>query len=434
MDQYSGARPAELIEQKGNRITVQFTLELTGQMLRDEQTLQQALNEAGQVAMPPLLKQFDTNGEPIRVNGIKHTVKAYAPQTYETPYGPVWVERYTYQTCHGGRVYVPLEQDGRMVLNSTPRYAQMVSGKYARFGADSIREDLLECNGREISRNYAKKLSDFVGSIAQCHESEWMYDLPALDQPVHSITLGLDGTCMLMRKDGWREAMCGSIAFYDQSGERLHTIYCAATPEYGKEKFKDRFSREIERVKQQFPEALYIGLADGAPDNWLFLKQYTTRLLLDYYHAREYISKAASAIFGRDIVAKKQWEDHYSHDLKHKQGAAGRLIKELERQRAHLDKKNFIERDEEIRKVLTYYTNHQGKMAYARHVKSNLPIGSGVTEAACKTVIKQRMCLSGSRWKDDGASCVLALRTLKLTTGRWTQFWDYTMRHGCTLY
>ena len=426
--------PAQLIEQKDNTLTIQLTVKLTGQMLDDEQALQHALNKAGQTAMAPMIKQFDTNGEPIRVHGVKHTVKNVAPEVYETPYGPVQVERHTYQTSKGGRAYVPLENDARMALNSTPRYAQIVSGKYARFGADSIREDLLECNGREISRNYAKKLSDFVGTIAQCYESEWEYDLPAFEHPVHSITLGLDGTCMLMRKDGWREAMCGSIAFYDKSGERLHTIYCSATPEYGKEKFKQKLSREIERVKERFPDVLYIGLADGAPDNWMFLKRYTKRLVLDYYHAREYISKAASAIFGRDIVHKNQWEDHYSHDLKHKQGTAGRLIKELENQRQNLDKKNFIERDEEIRKVLTYYKNHKSKMTYARHVKNKLPIGSGVTEAACKTVVKQRMCISGSRWKDDGASCVLALRTLKLTKGRWQQFWRYIMRHGCTLF
>ena len=425
--------PAKLIEQKNNKITIQFTVELIGQMLTDEQTLQQSLNKAGQAAMVPMIKQFDTNGEPIRINGIKHTVKNYAPQTYETPYGPVQVERYTYQTSKGGRAYVPLEEDSRMVLNSTPRYSQIVAGKYARFGADAICDDLLECNGRKLSRNYAKKLSDFVGSIAQCHESEWEYDLPQFDQPVHSITIGLDGTCMLIHKDGWREAMCGSIAFYDNQGERLHTIYCSATPEYGKEKFKEKFSREIEQVKEKFPDVLYIGLADGAKDNWTFLRKYTKRLLLDFYHAREYISKAASAIFGRDQTNKKIWEDNFSHDLKHKQGTAGRFIKELEEQRANLDSKNFIERDEEIRKVITYYKNHKSKMFYARHIKDNLPIGSGVTEAACKTLVKQRMCISGSRWKDDGASCVLALRTLKLTKGRWQQFWGYVMRHGCTL-
>jgi len=412
---------------------VQFKVKLTGSMLKDEQALQDSINEAGQAAMVPMIKQFDTNGEPIRVNGIKHTVKDYALQTYETPYGPVQVERHTYQTSKGGRAYVPLENDGRMVLNSTPRYSQIVSGKYARFGADAIREDLLECNGRDISRNYAKKLSDFVGTIAQHYETEWEYDLPEFDEPVHSISLGLDGTCMLMHKDGWREAMCGSIAFYDNQGERLHTIYCAATPEYGKDKFRTKFSREIERVKEKFPDVLYIGLADGAKDNWTFLGKYTKRLLLDFYHAREYISKAASAIFGRDKINKKIWEDNFSHNLKHKQGTAGRFIKELEKQRANLNGKNFIERDEEIRQVITYYKNHKSKMFYSRHIKDNLPIGSGVTEAACKTVVKQRMCISGSRWKDEGASCVLALRTLRLTKGRWQQFWGYVMRHGCTL-
>jgi hypothetical protein len=425
---------ATLIEQNDGTLTIQFTLSLTGQMLADEQALQRSLNEAGQVAMAPMLKQFDTRGEPLRIHGVKHTVKDYAPQTYETPYGPVRIERHTYQTSHGGRAYVPLEHDARMVLNSTPRYAQIVSGKYTRFGADSIREDLLECNGREISRNYAKKLSDFVGAIAACHEAEWEYDLPKWDRPVHAITLGLDGTCMLMHNAGWREAMCGSIAFYDAQGERLHTIYCSAIPEYGKEKFKAKFSREIERVKATFPNVLYIGLADGAKDNWTFLENHASRLLLDFYHAREYLGKAASAIFGRDEIQKTIWEEQFSHDLKHQPGAAGRVIEELEKQRAALDKKNWIERDEELRQVITYYKNHQSKMTYAQHIQENLPIGSGVTEAACKTLIKQRMCISGSRWKEDGAGCVLAMRTLKLTQGRWQQFWNYVMKHGCTLY
>ena len=426
--------PAKLIEQKDNKITIQFTIELTGQMLKDEQALQESLNAAGQKAMQPLLKQFDTNGEPIRVGGVKHTVKDYAPQIYETPYGQVKVDRHTYQDSKGGRAYVPLENDARMILNSTPRYAQIVSGKYARFGADAICEDILECNGRKLSRNYAKKLSDFVGSIANCYESQWEYDLPEFDEPVSSVSMGLDGTCMLMHKEGWREAMCGSIAFYSHQGERLHTIYCSATPEYGKEKFKEKFSREIERVKEKFPEVLAIGLADGAKDNWTFLKKYTQHQVLDFYHAREYISKAASAIFGRDIKRKDTWVDDWSSRLKHKQGTATRFLKELKTQRANLDDKNFIERDEEIRLVITYYENHKNKMSYARQLKNNLPIGSGVTEAACKVLIKQRMCVSGSRWKDVGASCVLALRALKLTKGRWQQFWNYVMRHGCTSY
>ena len=125
-----------------------------------------------------------------------------------------------------------------------------------------------------------------------------------------------------------------------------------------------------------------------------------------------------SAIFGRDKTAKEIWEEDFSHNLKHKQGTASRFVNELQEKRARLDNNNFIERDKEIRQVITYFKNHKSKMFYSRHTKDNLPIGSGVTEAACKTVIKQRMCISGSKWKDVDASCVLALRTLKLTTGR----------------
>lgn len=35
-------------------------------------------------------------------------------------------------------------------------------------------------------------------------------------------------------------AMAGTIALYDSEGERLHTIYMGATPEYGKEAFHTR--------------------------------------------------------------------------------------------------------------------------------------------------------------------------------------------------
>jgi hypothetical protein len=44
-----------------------------------------------------------------------------------------------------------------------------------------------------------------------------------------------------------------------------------------------------------------------------------------------------------------------------------------------------------------------------------LPIGSGVTEAACKTIYTQRMKLSGMRWDKEGAQRVLNLRVVLLS-------------------
>ena len=78
----------------------------------------------------------------------------------------------------------------------------------------------------------------------------------------------------------------------------------------------------------------------------------------------------------------------------------------------------------------TYLSNHRHQMDYPGFLSENLPIGSGVTEAACKTLVKQRLCASGMRWKDKGARVVLSLRALTNTAGRWTQFWQKIDQFG----
>ena len=119
--------------------------------------------------------------------------------------------------------------------------------------------------------------------MAQAKEETWDYELPALEKPIASVAVGLDGTCMLLRQDGWRPAMGGSISLYDREGERLPTIYAGASPEYGKETFRERLGREVDRVKAAHPDARYVGLADGAPDNGEFLTPRTERQILDFY-------------------------------------------------------------------------------------------------------------------------------------------------------
>src|SRR5438105_13471206 len=76
---------------------------------------------------------------------------------------------------------------------------------------------------------------------------------------------------MLICDQKWREAMTGSISLYDKHGERLHTIYVGAAPEYGRETFFNRMTREIDHVKSLYPLALFAGIADGAKSNWDFL-------------------------------------------------------------------------------------------------------------------------------------------------------------------
>ncbi len=79
-------------------------------------------------------------------------------------------------------------------------------------------------------------------------------------------------------------------------------------------------------------------------------------------------------------------------------------------------------RTETIGKGLRYLTRNRSRMNYAGYRRQNLPIGSGVVEAACKTVVGQRLKRSGMRWSIDGGQSILNLRVLVLSR-RWEAFW-----------
>src|SRR5262249_31702310 len=81
-----------------------------------------------------------------------------------------------------------------------------------------------------------------------------------------------------------------------------------------------------------------------------------------------------------------------------------------------------------FQKAYNYLRRRMKYLRYAQYRRQGMPVGSGVTEAACKTVYTQRLKLSGMRWgaspsKNDamGAQTVLDLRVLLLS-----QVWDDT--------
>jgi hypothetical protein len=250
----------------------------------------------------------------------------------------------------------------------------------------------------------------------------WEYTRPQLEKPVETVTIGMDGTCLLLCEDDWREARVGTLGFSDEHGERQHTISPGATPEYGKATFLGRMEREIERVKTAYPQARYVGLIEGAQGNWEFLGRPTEIQVTDFWHAAEYLSDAGDVLFGRQPEAKRVWLTGCCHRLKHEPGAARQIVKGLRRMAAE---KGVPADQPEIEAAITYFTlqSRNGRMDYAPLVASKIPIGSGVTEAACKVLVKQRLCGSGMKWKEPGAAAVLSLRCLTDTTERWSQFW-----------
>jgi hypothetical protein len=61
-------------------------------------------------------------------------------------------------------------------------------------------------------------------------------------------------------------------------------------------------------------------------------------------------------------------------------------------------------------RAVRHFATHRDRMNYADCARRNLPIGSGVMEAACKTLVAQRLKLSGQRWAPAGAQAILTPR------------------------
>jgi len=426
---------AKVVKRSGSEVIVEVSVRLGGSLLEMEGAIQEATNAVGCCVTEEALKRFDTDGSPIRVGEVKLTARGRDPKEYQTPYGVVQVERYVYQTSRGGRIYCPLEYQARIVRGATPRFASQLSHKYAQLNVRAVQTDLEQNHGRKVARSYIQNVADWVGTIATAKEKDWEYAMPRLDAPVATVVVSLDGAMIPMADSaGYREAMAGTLSFYDHEGERQHTIYLAAAPEYGKHAFEVRMEGEIARAKQRYPEARYLGIADGASSNWPFLEQHTERQLIDFFHATEYVGKIAQALYPQRNAEDKRvrWQHAHCHKLKHDPDALEVLIGEA----ARLSRRSSL--SQQVRdgaySAWTYFNNHRHQMHYPEFLAEGLPIGSGVTEAACKTLVKQRLCASGMRWKTKGAGIVLSLRALTQTVGRWTQFWAKIDQFGAECY
>jgi hypothetical protein len=441
-------------------------------MLDSEGLIQDELNQAGCMASRELLKTFDTDGGSLQLGSVKMTTKGQVPKLYQTPYGEIEVSRHVYQTSEGGATFCPLEREARIILTSTPRFASQVSHKMSELSAPAVQKDLAMNHNRTVSHRVLQRIAEAVGSVVQIKEETWSYTVPDVEEAeITAMSIGLDGTCMLMCGGEYRQAMVGTIALYDREGERQHTMYIAAAPEYGKGKFKTRLTREIERACTLYPSAIKIGVADGAHDNWDYLEKHTDRQVLDFYHATEYLTDVADTVFSSP-TERKRWLDDRCHELKHTQGSARAILKEMqefeqniannqsiswvsgnpdremkgilqkqmnslikEESKTRRSRKNQEKKQKSLAAAITYFTNNieKSRMNYAENVALNHPIGSGVTEAACKTIVKQRLGQSGMQWKDKGAGIILSLRALAHSTRRWEQFWSKVNQCGISL-
>lgn len=136
--------------------------------------------------------------------------------------------------------------------------------------------------------------------------------------------------------------------------------------------------------------------------------------MVDFYHAALYVQQLADALFG-DTKKGRKWARRMRRRLKEKDG----LKRILQAATYHRQMRRLsAKRESAFEKAYGYLRSNRKWMAYWHYQGVGLPIGSGVTEAACKTVFTQRLKQSGMRWEVLGGQVVVTLRVV-LLSGVW---------------
>ncbi len=134
-------------------------------------------------------------------------------------------------------------------------------------------------------------------------------------------------------------------------------------------------------------------------------------IIQDFIHVIEYLWKAAHALYPEKENAEKREEWVRGRTLEILRGNAQSVASGIRRAatRRKLDEKERIPPDT----AANYIEKNQERLKYEDALSKGLPIATGVIEGACRHLVKDRMDLTGARWRLKSADAVLKLRALK---------------------
>ena len=198
----------------------------------------------------------------------------------------------------------------------------------------------------------------------------------------------------------------------------LSAIRFARMPETKKATLKGMIKAEVAHIHDVRPGLTEVAIADGADDNWEFLAGEFPKAVqvIDFFHAAEHLSAALADIYGDGTVEARRRFADLRHVLRENEDGVESVIRALD----YLKKKH--PGSKKTRQVLAYFRKNRHRMQYAAFRARGLPIGSGVVEAACKTLVAQRMKNSGMRWSRLGGQAILNPRGW-VQSDRFDQAW-----------
>jgi hypothetical protein len=397
-----------------------------------EQELHHLFVMAEREALGHELARFDLDVPQVEVEGERYDRVLRCETTYNSAAGPVRVERSLYRHGSGDRAICPLELRAGIIEGYwTPLAAKQATWAVAHLTPKES-EELFELLGNMTpSKSTLDRLPKALSVHWEAHRSPFEGALRQQETIPHeavSMAVSLDGV-MAPMKDGKRQAKrqqalgngkspsgpagyqevgCATVSYYDRLGERLVTRRMARMPETHKATLKKQLTAEVMGALRQRPELHVVKVADGTADNWSYLEETLPvgEAVLDFYHAVDHLSDALGAAYGEGTPTYQERLATLSDVLRDAPQGVDSVIEALCRLRRRYPRRQAIH------KTIAYFREHRHRMRYRDLRAQLLPIGSGVVEAACKTLVSQRLKRSGMRWRVPGGQAILTFRAL----------------------
>ena len=380
------------------------------------------------------MAKVDVDVAAVEIAGTVHRRVLRQSQTYMTAAGEVVVERTLYKDRGDadGRCVSPMELTLGIVGDFwTPRAAQQALWVVTQMTPKKSAELFERVGNMDPSKSSLDRLPKLLSE-------RWEDDREAFERALRegleipegavSIAVSLDGvlapveggnTPTDVRAEaasegrickgpaGYREMGCATLSFCDADGDLLGAIRIARAPETKKATLKEMLSAEVCAVLKARPDLKLVKIADGAADNWNYLASSALPAgeeALDFFHASEHLHAAIAAAYG-DATRETLFRHESLRDtLRDEANGADKVIRALKHLAVKHPQRKVIARE------LQYFRKNKRRMQYARLKADGFMIGSGVVEAACKTLVTQRLKQSGMRWSVGGAQAILTPR------------------------
>ena len=416
-----------------------FALEKDLKGLLDE-VGRQLLQEEFQRLEPADKAQVDPR---VRFQKGTYRLNKRTPTTVASSFGPITLWSFLYLPSVDGEPCLhPLWVRLGIVAGTTTVLAERVGRWAVDHSQSAVRALLWREHGFRWSNSRLRRLlAAFRRQVAPFRHDgqrqrllQWLRQAARRRGPQQPVlAVGRDGVLVPICGHGFQEASAATVSVYDRRGRRLGTVYLGQLPEKHQKTMTQQLTALVTDVLQQWSGALprlaYVTDKGKAEDSyWRLLRrlknprQPEQRLpwewVLDFFHVSGYVSQLGDALFGHTNPLGRNWFVRMRRWLRDRpQGVANLLRSAMQ----HYNRGSLSPTaTKAFWKAYQYLRKHSRWMDYVRYRQQGLPLGSGVTEAACKTVFTQRLKRSGMRWHKESAQVIVDLRVLHLS-GIWDE-------------